>query len=198
MILTFNKPIYNLDSKTVELTASINDASYYANCVIESVSLLYSADYKDRFSINTEKAFGKLEFTDGEYTKSNIFITTSGDSKHITVELSFELLKDIKKIPIVYVECSGMITPDCPCGNDYLVDCMPLINWEFVYKRGLLMLDIPNCNCDIPQNFIDYIISYNGLKLLLKTGRYTELFYLYNKLFIPSSGITAQHCGCHA
>lgn len=203
MIVEFSNPIIVEQEslgKVYKFTATIGQ-HFYDNCTIINAAVIHSCDYTDRFTFpSANKRIAFVDFTQDGYTYDSPFIhtdTTEGyyDGKSITIWIPVP--KDCKEIPVVYIKCDGNVAPDCPCGEDKLIDCIPCINWDKIYTRGLMVLGEPNCNCDIPQLFVDYVILYNGIKTSFFTKRFTKLFELYSRLFNPVIGVASKTCNCH-
>jgi hypothetical protein len=53
-------------------------------------------------------------------------------------------------------------------------------------------------NCDIPDNFIDLILLWNGFKAAVETEHYIEAIDYYNKMFRGNTvRFSTLGCGCH-
>lgn len=198
MILVFSNPKLTSDGTQYEFTATIG-SHYYNDCSIINLAIVYSKDYTDRFTFpDAEDRVAFVDFTDKGYNYSCNYVTTEGNGKSLTIKVPAILESKEYGLPVVYLRCDGNIAPDCPCGHDKLIDCMPLVDWAKIYTKGLLVLGTPNCNCDIPQLFIDYVITYYGIKTLFDTQQYGKMFELYKTLFNPVVGVLSKTCGCHA
>ena len=55
-------------------------------------------------------------------------------------------------------------------------------------------------DCKIPQDFIDFILLWNGFKSSIETEHYIPAINFYNTMFKSagrSASIPTKNCGCH-
>ena len=60
---------------------------------------------------------------------------------------------------------------------------MPIFNTNIIYQQSMKYIRSIESNCDIPKQFIDYILRIKALELALNTGNYLLAIKYWNKFF---------------
>ena len=115
--------------------------------------------------------------------------------KHYRLELDNTVLSSLDNLFFVYVQVTGDYSSDTPCGMDNITTLGVVTDMKPFYQKGMQYVKELSANCNIPNNFIDYILRFNALKLSLKTGNYTNAINLFKNKPIGTN-IQSGGCGC--
>lgn len=200
------------------IDAHVNKASYFDNlnlskitiCTEDQVSEAHPDTYGEKYIWQ-----GTIEHlvSDDNYREVHLMLTKSDfDEAFLNGEQSIpdatkpvanEEFKNTdlsKNMFFVYFETEGTPDPCTPCDMDGMVlgvtfDYGALYNPAMNYTRQLAD------DCNIPSEFIDYILNVDALKLSLETEHYIPAIEYWKRLI--GSGSTAypyrstKTCGCH-
>lgn len=98
----------------------------------------------------------------------------------------------------VYVSVDGGPSEDPGCGWDLQTSLGVVLWWKPIYQKGIQFVRkvVDNC-CDIPREFIDYILRLKSLELSLRTAQYVQANDLFSKWFKDIDGrAVPSPCGC--
>lgn len=103
-----------------------------------------------------------------------------------------------KHMFFVYIECTGTPSSDTPCTLDETAvgvtfDYGVIFNQAMGYTREL------SDSCNIPSNFIDFILNTDALKISLETEHYIPAINFWKRLLGMKGSVTSttKPCGCH-
>lgn len=183
-MVQFNELRITPDSKTLIIDVSVKDLEYYTDVFIAEVRI----DSQDTFS-PTGPSYNEV-YKD----------TISGNTKSIRLELGTgDLLPSLKdNIFFVYIVTKGTATPNTPCGMDNITTLGVAVNLYPLYQHALAYIKELGDTCNIPKNFIDFILQYKAFQLAIKTGHYTEAIRYWRKFFMGIKDLSiTSNCGCH-
>ena len=100
----------------------------------------------------------------------------------------------------VYIECEGTPAVDTPCMLDEMTTLGVTFDYGAVFNPAMNITRELADTCKIPQNFLDFILNYDALKIALETEHYVPAIEYWNRLMVNGQNIgsgTTKLCGCH-
>lgn len=170
---------------------SVLEETYYDNVFLDSIII----DNQDTYVGNGPSSHPVYSYTIPDEVSK--FTQQSVSRKHFRIELGIHDINP-KDLLFVYIVTKGTPAADTPCGLDnsttlgVVADMLPFYNQGMQYTKSL------SNNCSISQDYIDFILKLNALKLSIKTGNYTkaiEYFKSFNSKMIYKNG--GCSCGNH-
>ena len=193
-MVTINECVIARDAKYLYLKASIDDMEYFDNVYI---------DYLE-FTIN--KVVGnKIEKVTIELNPDGTLHSSpyTDNVKEVNLTLTPQDLGISEfKTPVIIVKVytKGYPAPDTPCGLDEEYAVGIAYNESILYDKGLGFIRQIGVDCEIPQDFIDWIMLTSAFELALKSGNIDEALDWWLRLISyrgnKNSG-KSSNCGCH-
>lgn len=190
-MIKFNELRISLDNSKLYIEAEVLSDNYYKNVGITSIQI----DTQDTFAANTN-----MPSSTPKYVKE-ISNENGTPVKKIEICLpDYDLpgisLKD--DILYVWVTTDENITGEPPCGMDIPRKLGVCINWQYIYNLGLPFVKEVTNNCNIADDFIDFILKYRAVLLAIKTGHYTIANKYWNKFFKNKvNNYNFKSCSCN-
>lgn len=171
----YNMIKYNtvkIDGNNLILDFEVEDKTYYSGVSIQGFRVDIPITYN----------------TDTPYYKEN-----EEDVTHLTKEIP---IPDAKKELLIITPLVHMELPeDMPCGAD-VVDKTAVYDKNILLSKGLGYLKILGDTCNIPREFIDFILKEKALDMAIVTCNYADAIK-YWKYLNMSKTITTKGCGCY-
>jgi len=189
-MLYFNE--LRIENKHLIIDVEVDPEYKAKGCWIESISL---STHKD----STE--YPIWEATEGS-TKTRVRLILDSkcqEESSIDVhDVGGATLKDLLYITVI-AHVPTEILAEIPCGCcDPTILKGTVVDMEPFYNQAMQFIKELGDACELPRNFIDYILKFKGLELSIQTGNYAqanELFANYfnrdKKAFTNVGG-----CGC--
>lgn len=196
-MIQFNTLKITQDGKNLIISASVKNLSYYTNVLIGSIII----DNQDTYSVSgpSSNPIYKHSFA-GKDLVTNEDIA---GLKNINITVSAkELLNnngDLNDgILYVYLIAVGTPSADTPCGMDNVYTLGAALNLRPIYNNGINYIKQVESTCEIPKDFIDFILRYKALDLALKTENYIQANKYWNKFFKNNNvvSLNTNRCGC--
>lgn len=181
-MIQFNTLKITQDGKNLIINASVKNLSYYTNVLIGSIVIdnqdTYSASGPSSNPIYKHSFAGKDLVTNEDIAGlKNINITVSAKE---LLDNNGDLNDDIL---YVYLIAVGTPSADTPCGMDNVNTLGAALNLRPIYNNGINYIKQVESTCEIPKDFIDFILRYKALDLALKTENYIQANKYWNKFF---------------
>ena len=196
-MIQFNTLKITQDGKNLIINASVKNLSYYTNVLIGSIVIdnqdTYSASGPSSNPIYKHSFAGKDLVTNEDIVGlKNISITVSAKE---LLDNNGDLNDDIL---YVYLIAVGTPSADTPCGMDNVITLGVALNLRPIYNNGINYIKQVESTCEIPKDFIDFILRYKALDLALKTENYIQANKYWNKFFknINVVSLNTNSCGC--
>lgn len=196
-MIQFNKLKITQDGKNLIINASVKNLSYYTNVLIGSIAI----DNQDTYSASgpSSNPIYKHSFASKDLvTNKNI-----AGLKNISITISAKELLDNNgdlnnDILYVYLIAVGTPSADTPCGMDNVNTLGVALNLRPIYNNGINYIKQVESTCEIPKDFIDFILRYKALDLALKTENYIQANKYWNKFFKNNNvvSLNTNSCGC--
>ena len=196
-MIQFNTLKITQDGKNLIINASVKNLSYYTNVLIGSIII----DNQDTYSANgpSNNPIYKHSFAGNDLvTNENIL-----GYKNISITISAKELLDNNgdlndDILYVYLIAVGTPSADTPCGMDNVNTLGVALNLRPIYNNGMSYIKQVESTCEIPKDFINFILRYKALDLALKTENYIQANKYWNKFFKNNNvvSLNTNSCGC--
>ena len=196
-MIQFNTLKITQDGKNLIINASVKNLSYYTNVLIGSIVI----DNQDTYS-----ASGPSSNPIYKHSFAGKDLVTNKDIaglKNINITISAKELLDNKgdlndDILYVYLIAVGVPSANTPCGMDNVNTLGVALNIRPIYNNGINYIKQVESTCEIPKDFIDFILRYKALDLALKTENYIQANKYWNKFFKNNNvvSLNTNSCGC--
>jgi hypothetical protein len=186
-MIKFNELRITPNNENLIIDVSIEDADYYQNVVLDSIII----DTQDTYVENGPSSKAVFCFTIDDYSKKRVKLILKPEDLGVPIA---------GNIFFVYAISSGEPLSDTPCElrNSRIVGTA--INLYPIYKHSMLYTRELGDTCNVPKNFVDYILKIKALDLSLKTGNYQEAIRYWNRLFknlYYTNNVEFSNCGCY-
>ena len=192
-MVSINECVIARDARYLYLKASIDDMEYFDNVYI---------DYLE-FTIH-KVVNGKIDTVTIELNPDGTLHTKPyiEDVKNVDLTLTPQDLgiMDFRTpIVIVKVYTKGYPAPDTPCGMDEEYAVGITYNEAILYDKGLAFIREVGVDCEIPDDFIDWIMLTSAFELALKSGNIDEALDWWLRLTSNRKKMNGgkSKCGCH-
>lgn len=108
--------------------------------------------------------------------------------------------RDLRKhVFFVYIKASGFPAPDTPCRLDEPVSLGVTFDYGLIYQNALCYTRALTERCGIPDGFVDFILTFEALKLAVETEHYLPAIGYWRRLVEHGCAgkPAARPCGCH-
>lgn len=196
-MIQFNTLKITQDGKSLIINASVKNLDYYKDILIGSIII----DNQDTYSASGpsnnpiyKHSFAGVDLVTGE--------EISG-LKKLSLTISAKELQDNNgdlndDILYIYLVATGTPSADTPCGMDNVNTLGVALNLRPIYNSGMGYIKQVEKSCEIPKEFINFILKYKALDLALKTENYLQANKYWNKFFKNNKVISlnTSSCGC--
>lgn len=196
-MIQFNTLKITQDGKNLIINASVKNLKYYTNVLIGSIVIdnqdTYSASGPSSNPIYRQSFAGKdLVTNENIEGLKNINIIVSAKE---LLDNNGDLNDDIL---YVYLIAVGIPSADTPCGMDNINTLGVALNLRPIYNNGINYIKQVESTCEIPKDFIEFILRYKALDLALKTENYIQANKYWNKFFKNNNVVplNTNSCGC--
>lgn len=183
------------DGQTLYIDAHVNKASYFENVYIEKVVVCTEGQV--------------METNPQEFTDDYVYKYEPGDTttKEVHLVLNASTLNEkftgsslSGNMFFVYVKCEGIVPSDTPCRLDEMTTLGVTFDYGAIFNGAMNYTRELADSCEVPDQFIDFILNFEALKLAIETEHYIPAIkywkYLLGHKKYGTSG-TAKPCGCH-
>lgn len=179
-----------------------------SNCFVIDAAVKELACYADVFIkavyIATEDNYTKGIPTSVVYSQQfEASVDPTGTlPKAIRLELKDTdlLINSFDHILFVYVETVGVPTIDVPCGEDNIVTVGMAFDKQPLYNKSMCFITKLDVQCDIPKDFLDYMLKVQAIEFAFKTNNFEEAIYYYKSFFQKKTVRTycpTPKCSCN-
>lgn len=192
-MVSINEFVIARDAKYLYLKASIDDMEYFENVFI---------DYLE-FTLH-KVVNGTIETSTIELNPDGTLHTEPLETEVKNVDLTLtpqDLGLSDFQTPVIEVKVytKGYPSADTPCGMDeeYVVGIT--YNESVLYDKGLSFIHQVGQDCNIPDDFINWILSSSAFDLALKSGNMNDTLSWWLRLTSNRSNGYSRNsnCGCH-
>lgn len=200
-MVIFNELVITADKNNLIIDCQVENLNIYKDMYIKSVHLEY---YKNSVTpgVPSEKA---IQIYDGTVKKDKaIRKCVSIDDLALYPEFGTGVFN--RGLFYVIVICDGDLPPvssEFACGFDNTVDIGVVLDWHFVYEKGMQFISMMNSRCIDDcldkTGFSDFLMLWNMIKFSMEGCDYTQLAKSWEKflrLFSKSKGSISVSSGC--
>lgn len=179
------------DGSRLNIDVHVNKASYFDNIYIDKV-IIQTHEQVSEMDPLTPGDEHIYELTASDNTKElHLSLNASTD-----FDISMSTLSD--KLLFVYVVCKGVPDPCTPCRLDEMTTLGVTFDEALLYQKVMQYTRQLADTCEIPKDFIDLILLWNGFKSAIETEHYVVAIDFWKRLFAANSVfVTTKPCGCH-
>lgn len=188
-MIVFDQLRVTNDGLHLVIDAHVSKEKYFDNIYMSKIYVLNEEQYKEGIGV-----------TELESNYIPVWKASTTDVKEVSIIVDEEIPFDLKKsLLFVYVVTTG--TPDSctPCGLDNNPEMAVTMYMGDIYNQFMTYIKSIGDDCNIPQEFIDFLLKLKAIKLSMDSGHYTQGIQYYNKWLkgniINLSSIS--NCGCH-
>lgn len=215
MNVVFDQLRISEDGQTLFIDIHVDTASYFTNLYLDTLTIqvgdkvsstereipTHDFIYKGTFDGNKKQV--SIELTKSDFDLAFLNTDSKGepiDPEKPYADLPYEKSNLSDDLFFVFVGCKGYVSPDAPCGDDELVSIGVTFDETMYHQQVMNYTRELARSCEIPQNFIDFILLWHGFQSAIETEHFLPALEFYNKMFRSRaggiSGIT-KGCGCH-
>lgn len=193
-MITINECVIARDAKYLYLKAAVDDMSYFNDVYVDYLEFtIYKVADKTIEPV-------KIELNPDGTPHSQPY-TENVKKVNLSLEPQDLGITEFRTpVIIVKVYTKGYPSPDTPCGMDEEFAIGIAYNESVLYDKGLGFLRQVGVDCEIPQDFIDWILQSSAFELALKSGNIDEALQWWLRL-ISNRGTghssKSSNCGCH-
>jgi hypothetical protein len=171
----------------------VNKASYFDNIYIDKVIIQTQEQVSEADPLSPgDEYIYKLE-VEPNTKELHLALNASTDFDVVCKTLSDKLL-------FVYVICKGVHDECTPCRLVEMTTLGVTFDEALLYQHVMQYTSQLVDTCDIPKEFIDFILLWNGFKAAVETEHYLTAIDFWKKLFDRNYGAyigKSKPCGCH-
>lgn len=194
-MIQFSELRLSADKHKIYVGCEVENFDIYSGVYIKSVYIDY---YKNRLASGSpsENAICLYDNTHDDYTVKSAYATL--DSNALTE--AFGTTTFVDGLFYVYVTCDvhGASLATADCGWDAMTTVGIVADWEKVWAEGMMYInEVANAcsNCGIKDNFLDFILRWEALKLAMITCDYETVDNIWDGL-LGTSKMVSGGCGC--
>ena len=182
------------DGKRMYVDFHVNGADYFKKLTLDSMVIMTADQVSetDPLTPTTEYIY-KMDFPDGMREYSTVLVPAEMNENFTKNNFSTDLF-------FVYVICKGTPDPCTPCGLDDATTLGVTFDENLLHQKVLGYTRMLADTCNIPQAFIDFILTWYGFKAAIETEHPIMAIKYYNMLFGFGDIDTDTYnkgCGCH-
>lgn len=191
------------DGKYFYINAHVNEASYFDNVYIDTITIMTSDKVSETDPGSPTKDYIYKKTMD-DYTKEiNLVLTAADFIKVWEIDVNAMAFKQAdmsNTLFFVYIKCKGTPDASTPCTLDKEITLGVTFDESVLYQKVMDYTKSLADSCCVPTGFIDFILLWNAFKAAVNTEHYIAAIKFFNQLFgvidKSSIGIT-KTCGCH-
>lgn len=188
-MILFDRLMVSEDGKKLLIDTHVNKAEYFNNIVIDKVIVKSHEQVSEADPLSSEDD-NIYEYTAPENTKElHLVLNANTDFTTNLGNLSNKLL-------FVYVVCKGTVDPCIPCRLDEMTTLGVTFDTFKMYQNVLGYTKGITDSCDIPKEFVDFIILWDGFKAAIETEHYLAAISFWKKLQ-GDKEVKNHQCNCH-
>lgn len=205
MSVIFDQLRISDDGKRLYINAHVNKASYFDNIVIDSITIMTPDKVSETAPGIPTEDYIYTKKVEGEEKEINLVLTSTDFIKTWETDvkaMAFSQVDMSNTLFFVYIKCRGTADACTPCRLDEETTLGVTFDENILYQKvmGFTKKLVSNC-CDVPLEFIDFILLWNAFKAAVETEHYIPAIKFYNMLFdiMDKNGYqpTIGGCGCH-
>lgn len=189
-MIRFNTLKISSDGSCFTVHVSVDSAAYYNERYITDIYIDSDSTFNNSTTPSSKAVHIEIE---GETTKSFSKVFSASELSKIVTTRNLK-----NRMLYVFVMVDGPLSGTVPCGTDSDMFLGVAVDWNSLYHGSLgYMKQVTKECCNIPKEFIDYILRMKALELALKTGHTMVAKNLWDKFFSKRRRTISSNCGCN-
>lgn len=195
------------NGKMLYVNAHVNAASYFDNVYIDSITIMTSDKVSETAPGTPTEDYIFTKKVEGKEKELNMVLSSADFTKTGETDpkaMSFKQEDMSKTLFFVYIKCKteGAIDCNVPCRLDEETTLGVTFDENILHQKVMgFTKELVNDCCNIPLEFIDFILLWNAFKSSVETEHYISAIKFFNLLFDvrgdSGSMLSKGGCGCH-
>lgn len=183
------------DNKLI-IDVNVRTESYYDNVYLDTIIIDNQNTYNANGPSNTPVYFYTVPDVENPITHQNI------GQKVCRLELDVTDGINLSDLMFVYVITKGVPASNTPCSMDNDTTLRAVLDMSPIYNKAMYYIgNYANaCNsgnaCDVPKDFIDFILHLKGLEYSVLTCNYMKAIDYYNEFYRNVTYKNGGGCCC--
>lgn len=182
------------DGKMLLIDVHVNESDYFKDIYLDKVYIQTSEQVSEADPLSPGDDCIYQMTVSGNQKGLHLALKAQTDFDKVYTTLSDKLL-------FVYVVCKGVADPCTPCRLDELTTLGVTFDETLFYQQVMQYTRELADNCEIPKDFIDMILLWNGFKAAVDTEHYIPAIDFWKKMFGErgigkTNAYRTKGCGC--
>lgn len=204
-MIQFNELKITKDGLNLIIDVSIEKGDYYEDVFLDSIYI----DTEETFTSSgpSDNCIYHKEIKDENTLKSanlNPIVSTLSSNYYTGIK-SYRLIlnkqtlgADLKNhVFFVHVTAKGLPKPNTPCGQDKSLVTGTVLYLYPIFKKSLCYMEVLNKCCEVPTDFIHYILQVKSLEYSIKNSNQDLVIKHWKNLTGNKSLKITQNCNCN-
>lgn len=206
-MIIFDQLSISDNGKKLYINAHVNKASIFDNVYIDRITIMTSDKVSETAPGTPTEDYIYTKKIEGMEKEINMVLTSIDFTKTWEEDakaMAFKQADMSKTLFFVYITCKleGGIEATIPCMLDEETTLGVTFDENILHQKvmGYTKELVEDC-CDMPKEFIDFILLWNAFKSSVETEHYLSAIKFFNLLFDAGgdsgSLLSTGGCGCH-
>lgn len=203
-MIVFDQLRISDDGKRMYINAHVNKAEYFKDIYIDSITIMTADKVSETDPATPTSDYIYTKKVEENVKELNLVLEASDLSKSWETDpkaISFNRRDMSKTLFFVYIKCKGVPEECTPCRLDEETTLGVMFDENMLHQRVMEYTKELVADCNIPTDFIDFILLWNAFKAAIETEHYITAIKFYNLLFdFVGKGYKdriVKTCGCH-
>lgn len=184
------------DGQSLYIDVHVNKSKYFTDIYIDKITICTEQQVSELHPLSYGEDFIYQITIDGQQKEVHLVLNCNDfNGKFTAHDLSHNMF-------FVYVTCKGTPDPCTPCRLDEMNTLGVTFDYGVMFNEAMNYTRELADTCNIPQNFLNFIMNYDALKLAIDTEHYIPAIKYWKNL-MGDKGILnntkgiVKPCGCH-
>lgn len=198
MSVVINQLRISDSGKKMYIDAHVNKADYFADIYIKKVTICTEDQVSELNYMSYTNYVKQVTFQENNLKEISLMFTPVDFNEY------FDKTDFSHNMFFVYIECIGTPDPCTPCRLDEMTTLGVTFDDNIIYNQAMNYTRELADTCNIPQNYLNFILNYDALKLAINTDHFIPAINYWktltgsNGVFNSNkSGSTHKSCGCY-
>lgn len=184
------------DGRMFYLDVHVNKADYFDDIYLDKILIATSGQVSETDPLSPGNSYVYCLEIPGSEKEIHLALQPVDFNEYFTgSDFSSELF-------FVYVICKGTVGECTPCRLDELTTLGVTFDYGKLYQQVMGFTKQLADDCNIPDGFIDLMLTFGAFKASVETEHYVPAIKFYKQLFEGGHGMTpysatSKPCGCH-
>lgn len=192
------------DGKRMYINVHVNKADYFNDISLDSITIMTSDKISETSPNIPSSDYIYTKKIEGKEKELNLVLTSTDFTKTWEEDphaMIFNQEDFSNTLFFIYIQCKG--TPDActPCPLDEKTTLGVTFDENILYQKVMNYTKELVASCEIPTNFVDFILLWDAFKSAIETEHYIPAIKFFHLLFDSwnSSDYNSyiQKCNCN-